>query len=338
LSLKQSPQYYHRVLEQIQPKARPVFEDEQMQERVWGRRWGVYNDVGTLKMVLLHRPGDELKVMSRDKYDPSIEALIDVEEQWYFRSDREPDLAKMQEEHDTLVSIYKEHGVDVQFVDCSPRNPNAMFLRDDGIVVKGGMIICRMGPVGVPYGTGRRGEEAYVTRKVASLGMPILHTIHGAGLMEGGSFCLIDEHHAAVGTSYRGNAEAVDQIRNVLKHQDIELIEVPLTGYSLHIDGACVMISHKRALVDVTRLPWWFLSRLEELDVQLVHLDPRDGPSALNCMALSPKKTLMNTQAKWTADKLDKMGHEVTLIEFDECHKHGGSIHCASLPLIRERD
>lgn len=44
-----------------------MFEDEQMQQRVLQRRWGAYNDVGTMKMVLLHRPGDEIKVMSEDK-------------------------------------------------------------------------------------------------------------------------------------------------------------------------------------------------------------------------------------------------------------------------------
>jgi N-dimethylarginine dimethylaminohydrolase len=338
MSPKQSAQYYHRVLERILPKAKPVFEDEDMQERVWDRRWGVYNDVGAMKMVLLHRPGDELKVMSDDKYDPEIEALIDDHEQWYFRSDKGPDLAKMQAEHDGLVTVYREHGVDVQFVDCAPRNPNGMFLRDDGIVVKGGFIVCRMGPVGVPHGTGRRGEEAYVTRKVASLGMPILHTVHGAGLMEGGSFCLIDERHAAIGTSYRQNAEGVDQVHNVLKHQGIELIEVPLVGHSLHIDGCMVMISHKKALIDITRLPFWFIDKLHELDVEPVHLDPRDDHIAINCIALSPTKVLMNDRGKYTGDTLDKMGFGVIQIPYDECHKHGGSIHCSSLPLIREED
>ena len=41
-----SGQYYHEVLKRIPPRDLPAFEDEAMQERVWGRRWGVYNDVG----------------------------------------------------------------------------------------------------------------------------------------------------------------------------------------------------------------------------------------------------------------------------------------------------
>lgn len=336
MSLKDSPQYYHVVLERIPPKAFPVFEDEDMQKRVWGRRWGVWNDVGTLRMVLLHRPGDEIKQMTADKYDPTIEALIDDRDQWYFRSDKGPDLEQMQREHDGLVAVLREQGVQVEFVDCAPRNPNGMFLRDDALIVKGGAVISRMGPVGQDYGTGRRGEEAYVTRKLVALGMPVLRTIHGAGLLEGGSFCFLDEHHAAVGASYRCNKEGIDQLRNVLQHQEVELIEVPLVGHSLHIDGAIVMISHKTALVDITRLPYWFLDTLKELDIKTIYLDGRDDHIAINCIALSARKLLMNDRSKWTADDLDRLGFEIIQIPYNECHKHGGSIHCSTLPLVRD--
>ena len=148
-----------------------------MQKRVWGRRWGDRNDVGTLKMVLLHRPGDEIRLMTADRYDPSIEALIDDDEQWYFRSETGPDLARMQAEHDAFANLLRENGVETVFMDGAPRNPNAMFTRDTGMVVDGGLIVSRMGPVGKPYGTGRRGEELYLTRKAAELGMPILRTV-----------------------------------------------------------------------------------------------------------------------------------------------------------------
>ena len=45
MSLKDSGQYYHEVLKRIPPRDLPAFEEESMQERVWGRRWGVYDDV-----------------------------------------------------------------------------------------------------------------------------------------------------------------------------------------------------------------------------------------------------------------------------------------------------
>ena len=335
MSLKDTPQYYHMVLQRIPPKSTPVFEEEGMQERVWGRRWGVHNDVGRLRAVLVHRPGAEMEVMSEDKYDPTIEALIDDREQWYFRSDQAPDIKKMQEEHDGMTAAMRDHGVEVVYVDCSPRNPNAMFTRDTAMAVKGGVVIGRLGPVGEDHGTGRRGEEAYVARKIAELGMPILRTIHGEGLMEGGSFCFLDEHHAAVGTGFRQNPAGVDQLRNVLEHQDVELVEVPLVGHSLHIDGAIVMVDYQKALVNVTRLPFWFLDLLRDLDIEPIDVDPRDN--ALNCIALAPGKLLMPDSARWTGDKLDRLGFECIQVPYDECHKHGGSIHCSTMPLVRDR-
>ena len=37
----------------------PAFESEAEQVDGWGRRWGCTNDVGKLRAVLMHRPGDE---------------------------------------------------------------------------------------------------------------------------------------------------------------------------------------------------------------------------------------------------------------------------------------
>jgi N-dimethylarginine dimethylaminohydrolase len=336
--LRNSSMYYHVVLERIPPKASPAFEAPEMQERVWGRRWGVYNDVGTIRVILMHRPGDELRLMTADKYDPSIDALIDDEEQWYFRSDRGPDIPAMQKEHDALVAILKENGVEVVYVDGGPRDPNAMFTRDMGMVVNGGIIISRMGPVGKPYGTGRRGEEAFISRKVAEIGMPILHTIHGEGLMEGGSFTFLNERTAVTGLSARGNKSAADQIRRVLEVQGVDLIEVPLTGYAMHIDGAIVMVDHDKAIINVERLPYWFIDKLKELDIEGIQGDYRDVAFAVNCIAVKPGKVIMDGLAPRTADMLRARGLEVITTPYSECRKHGGGIHCSTLPLVREKD
>jgi N-dimethylarginine dimethylaminohydrolase len=331
-----SSMYYHIVLERIPPRALPPFEEEEMQRRVWGRRWGVYNDVGALKVVLMHRPGDELKRMTADKYDPTIDALIDDEEQWYFRSDRGPEIEKMQAEHDTLVKVMRDNGVEVEFVGGGPLDPNSMFTRDMGMVVRGGIVISRMGPVGRQFGTGRRGEEAYIARKVAEMGMPILHTIHGEGLMEGGSFCYLTEKVAAIALSKRGNPCGADQVRQVLKVQGTQLIEVPLVGFSMHIDGAIVMVDHDKAIVNIERLPYWFIDKLQELGVEPIYADYRDASLAVNCLALKPGKIVMDELAPWTAEKLASRGVEIVAIPYRECRKHGGGIHCSTLPLVRE--
>lgn len=336
--LSDSSMYYHVVLEHMTPRALPAFEDEEMQKRVWGRRWGVYNDVGTIRTVLMRRPGDELKIITADKYDPAIDALIDREEQWYFRSDRAPDLEAMQAEHDALVKIFTDHGVEVVMPEGGPRDPNSMFTRDMGMVVQGGIIVSRMATVGRAFGTGRRGEELYLTRKLAEIGMPILHTIHGDGLMEGGSFCYLTEKVAAIALSKRGNESAARQVRNVLEVQGVELLEVPLVGYSMHLDGAIVMLDFDKAIVNIERLPYWFLEKLEALGIEAIPADYRDSRLAVNCIALRPGKVVMDELAPWSIERVLSRGIEVVTTPYKECRKHGGGIHCSTLPLIRERD
>ncbi len=336
-TLRSSSQYYHVVLSRIPPRATPVFHEEEMQRRVWGRRWGVYNDVGTLRTILLHPPGEEILVMTSDKYDPEIDALIDDEEQWYFRDDRGPDLVKMQDEFAALVRVLETHGVEIVTVGGAPRDPNAMFVRDCGMVVKGGAIISRMGPVGKAHGTGRRGEERFVLQKLAEIGMPILRTIAGDGLLEGGSFCFLDEKHAAIGLSFRGNPSGAEQLRHVLQYQEVELIQVPLPGYAMHLDGGIVMVDHDKALLNVERLPYWFLDTLDELGIQKIPADYREGSMAVNCLTLSPGKVIMDDRAVYTAERLASFGMETILIPWEEISKHGGGIHCSTLPLVRER-
>ncbi len=338
MSLKDTPQYYHEVLKRIPPRPLPAFEEPEMQERVWGRRWGVYDDVGPLRLVLVHRPGDEIRVMTADKYDPTIEALIDDDAQWYWRGDRAPDLKRMQAEHDEMTAALRREGVEVVEVGGSPADPKAMYTRDNAVAVRGGAIIARMGPVGSKPGTGRRGEEAFVARKIAELGMPILRTIHGAGLFEGGGFAFLDERHAAIGLSFRQNEEAARQIEEVLAVQGVKLIRVPLTGHSLHIDSALVIVDRGLALVNVSRLPYWFLDTLKELKIHAIDVHHADDPRVVNSLAVRPGRVLypINCGAA-TAERLSRAGVEVIPIDYAECQRNGGGIHCSTLPLVRDR-
>jgi N-dimethylarginine dimethylaminohydrolase len=339
MSLKDSGQYYHEVLKRIPPRPLPAFEDPAMQERVWGRRWGVHNDVGTLRVVLVHRPGDELSVMTADRYDPAIEALIDDDAQWYWRGDRPPDLAKMQAEHDAVTAALRREGVEVVTAGGAPTDPKAMFTRDNGVVVPGGLILCRMGPVGSRPGTGRRGEEAYVARTVAGIGMPILRTIHGSGLFEGGSFALLDEQTAVVGLSYRQNEEAARQIEEVLSVLGIRLIRVALAGHALHIDGQIVMVDHDLALINMERTPYWFLDTLRDLKIRWLEVHWADNSRVVNCLAVRPGKVLLAVNnGEGTAGRLRDNGVEVVPLDYSECQKNGGGIHCSTLPLVRDRD
>jgi N-dimethylarginine dimethylaminohydrolase len=334
--LRKSAAYYHVVLERIPPRAEPAFESPAMQEWVWGRVWGVTNDVGRLRLCALHRPGDEMAIIDPDKYDDAIEALIDDREQWYWRDSTGPDLARLRRQHDALRAALVAEGVEIVEVPGGAGDVKAVFTRDQAVAIDGGAIVCRMGPVGYAPGYGRRGEEAHITRVLAGLGMPILRTIAGTGLLEGGSVCFLAERVAAVGMSFRQNDEGARQLEEALAVTGTRLIRVPLTGHSLHLDGCIVMVDHDKALINMTRLPYWFLDTLKELGVRPIHIWPTEE-KAVNSLAVHPGRVIIAAGCPYTIERLNRAGVETIPIEYDEVAKNGGGIHCSTLPLIRDR-
>ena len=71
-----STEDYHRVLKYFPPMEEPSFESEEMMEFVWGRRWGCNSEVGRLKTVLMRRPDHEMDVITMDKWDDEIGAIM----------------------------------------------------------------------------------------------------------------------------------------------------------------------------------------------------------------------------------------------------------------------
>ncbi len=313
-------------------KPEPAFESPEMLEKVWGRRWGLNNDVGKLHMVLVYRPGAEWGVMqSGGEYRPEEGAWIGPDYMWYWADKNRPNFQLVQAQHDGLVAVLEAEGIEVVHVQGAlPHLSKTIYTRDPAIMTKGGAIVCRFG---IDY---RIGEELPFTRTLANLGVPILHTIHGTGLMEGGSFAWLNSETAVVGVGHRCNYEGARQLGEVLKTQGVELLLIDNMGYGLHIDGSFLMVDVDTALAFSYELPWWFLEKLKEMGIRVIEADPHDGPFGVNCLAVKPGRVIMASHAERTADRLDKLGIEVIPVDYSEIHKGGGGVHCSTLPLIRD--
>ncbi len=323
---------YMNLHRRIQGQGEPTFEDPAMQEIVWGNVWGLNNDVGRLRKVLVHRPGIEWDVMKTGgAYVPEIDALLGPHDMWYWKGRERPDIPKAQAQHDNLTGALKAEGIEIiEVLDPLSHLTKTIYTRDTAIIVKRGAVLCRFG---IDY---RRGEELPVMRTLAEIGMPILHTIHGKGLMEGGSFLWLNQTAAAVSIGHRSNHEGARQLGEVLKTLGVELLWVDNTGYGLHIDGSLVMLKPDLAMAFVNDLPWWFLDRLKEMGIHILDAVEGDGWQSVNCLAVSPGRVIMPASAERSAGKLIKAGIEVIPIEYDEIPKGGGGIHCSTLPLVRD--
>ena len=322
------PAGYHQSL--FPPLPEPPFDAAEERERVWGERWGANSEVGTLRAVLMRRPGPELERITSDGWDPAVGAMVDPDAGWYWESERPPDTALVQEQYEGLLETLGAEGVQVHLAEPVAANfSKAMYTRDPLVIVPGGAIVGRLAP------RMRRGEEQSMTRAVASVGMPILRTIVGTGLVEGGSFAKLTPTVAAFGTSIRCNEDGARQLEETLAYFGIELIVVPMAGFSIHLDGAFAMVDVDKALVHAADLPYWFLTRLADLGIEPIWCHP-DELWAVNSLTISPGHVLMSEGNPYTAERLERRGVDVVCLPYDEIQKNGGGIHCSTIELIRE--
>lgn len=323
---------YNETVKMFATPGSPPVEDPGELEAYWGRAWGIDNDVGRIRAILMHRPGDEMKIIDPQKRIESIGSYGDLEAGWYFQSDTLPALAEMQAQHDALIAALTARGIEVHHVDGDAgKRLKSCYTRDPFIMCKGGAIICRMGT------RIRRGEELAITRTLARLGIPILRTLSGTALMEGGSFAWINEKTAVIGCGIRVNREGAEQIGEVLKRQGVDLIIIDLVGYDIHIDGSFLMIDKDLALVDPSGLPFSFLEKLKELRVRTIEVSPDDNKWIVNSLAVAPGELIMPEGASnRTLDTLGRHGIRWTVLAYDKMQLNGGGIHCSTTPLIRD--
>ena len=323
---------YTQTIKTFAAGAEPPFEDESELLHSWGKVWGIDNDVGRIRSILMHRPGPEMQVVDPAKRLAEIGSYGDPAVGWYFQSDTPPDIPLMQAQHDAYVAALQAEGVEVHFVDGEAGNRlKQVYTRDPLIMVKGGAIVCRMGA------RIRRGEELAITRTLARIGIPILRTISGKGIMEGGSFAWLNEKTCAIGVGVRVNREGAEQVREVLARQGVELLIVELTGYDIHLDVSFLMIDKDLAILNPMGLPYSFLEELTRRGIRYIETDPGDDPWIVNSIAIAPGKMLMPEGAtNRTLDRLAAAGVTWTTVPYAAVHKNGGGLHCSTTPLRRD--
>jgi N-dimethylarginine dimethylaminohydrolase len=323
---------YTQTVKTFAAGAEPPFEDESELLASWGAVWGVDNDVGRIRSILMHAPGPEMSVVDITKRLPEIGSFGDPKLGWYFQSDTPPDIPLMQAQHAAFVAQLQAEGVEVHFMDGEVGiRLKQCYTRDPFIMVKGGAIVCRMGA------RIRRGEELAVTRTLARIGVPILRTISGTGVMEGGSFAWLNEKTCAIGVGVRVNREGALQVGEVLARQGVELLIVDLPGYDIHLDVSFLMIDRDVALINPQGLPFSFLEELTDRGIRVIEIDPADDPWIVNSLAIAPGKLIMAEGAtNRTLDRLAAAGVSWTTMPYAAMHKNGGGLHCSTTPLRRD--
>jgi N-dimethylarginine dimethylaminohydrolase len=322
-----SPAHVHHILG---PEPEPGFLDAGELTSNWGAKWGAADEVGTLRTVLMRRPNAGLANITADAWNDDIGALIDPDKTWYWFDREAPDLELLHSQYDGFVGTLEKEGVEVVFApDLDETFTKSIYTRDPLITVPGGAVVLRLAP------RMRRGEEQSITRTVAETGLPILGTLTGTALAEGGSFVKLRPDLALFGTSVRCNKQGFAQIRRIVESVDMEVIEVPLPGYLIHLDGVLTMLDDDLALINSTNLPFETIQLLASLDIETIDV-PVGEEWAVNSLVIGRRRVIVADHLVRTAELLSSRGIEVLPVAYSEIAKNGGSLHCSTMELRRD--
>ncbi|MFM9105132.1 MAG: dimethylarginine dimethylaminohydrolase family protein [Chloroflexota bacterium] len=286
----------------------------------WWGDWGVSSVCGRRRAVLIRRPG------------PELEAIDDFEKV-QMRADLVPAIAR--EQHDAMAAAYREHGVEVHYVENGRLDkPNSFFMRDLMLMTPEGAIITR------PASTVRAGEERFVAEALGRIGVPILMTVHGSGTFEGADVTWIDRDLCFLAEGLRTNEEGANQVERMLREIGVaEVVRVGLPWGAMHLDGLLNVLDRDLAVVWPRRTPLKVVQKLRDRGFRFVDVeDEREAQDCLpmNFVALAPGKVLMPAGGTRMQARYEAAGVECVTVEIGELIKGGGGVHCMTGFLKRD--
>jgi dimethylargininase len=285
------------------------------------RNYGSQSMIAPLRRVLVKRPDEAFATA-----DP---------EQWHYTA--RPDLAAARREHDALVGLLRQAGVEVFYhEEPQPGRADAIYVYDPAIVTDQGAVILSLGKAL------RRGEEAPMARRLEELGVPVAYALHGEARAEGGDLLWLDHDTLAVGLGFRTNAEGLRQIREVMADLGVRVLPVELPYHTgpqacLHLLSLISIVDEGLAVVypPLLSVPFW--QELQARGYRTVEVPPEEFETmGTNVLALAPGDCLMlegNPVTRW---RLEAAGCRVRTYRGDEIsHRAEGGPTCLTRPILR---
>lgn len=225
--------------------------------------------------------------------------------------DRVPiDLTRARAQHAAYQRVLERHGYDVIELPEEPELPDSVFVEDAAVVLDECAIITR------PGAESRRAEIPSIQAALAHYRE--LHEISEPGTLDGGDVLRLGRR-LFVGLSTRTNADGIEQLRNIVRPYEYEVVDVEVNG-SLHLKSAVTAVADDLVVVDADALdPAIFGVRYVEVPGNAANM------LRLNGVVLCPL-----TGASVVAE-LEARGVKVELVDNSELAKAEGGLTCCSL-------
>jgi N-dimethylarginine dimethylaminohydrolase len=305
--------------------------------------FGVPNEVGELRRVLVHRPGKELEIANLNPPMHHFESQVDVK--------------RFQSHHRMMTEALIDSGVEVldigTLVADDPfaskliqQSPNLVYTRDTSTITDAGAILFRMGL------ESRRYETPIIKAAHLAAGTPIAHYTPEEHTLEGGSFILLEGRVALAALTPRVTQGGIEDLQSFLLNEQLvdQFIQINPPKTVSHIDTEFTELHRKIALFNsatleanpatiFTRSETWTASFLEWLrdnayDIIEINTHERDE-MACDLLTIDEALILHSTSNDHVIGEIRERGIEVIQIPGNEFVKGNGGVHCMTCPILR---
>ena len=289
--------------------------------------FGAQNMVSKLKKVLMKKPQNFMSKVDSQK--------------WHYTSPLDQEI--LNENYNEFYKIIKNSGAEI--FDLKLRNENeelcdSIFTHDPSFVLNDGAIILNMGK------NLRKKETEEHINFYSEEKIPIIGKVINDGTVEGGDCLWINKKTLVVGESNRTNRNGIDQLANIVKRHNVELISIKLPRHNnenscFHLMSLISMLDYDLAITCASFMPEDLSNLLKDNNIKIIEI-PKDeylesNSLCVNILALSPRNLVAMKGYPKTNELLIKSGCKINLFSGKElCIKAEGGATCLTRPIWRE--
>lgn len=285
--------------------------------------WGIRNDHGKLREVLLGRPDHYRWVEA----GPLIGRTLANADHTGARFDLQVAMAQ----HAEMVSIYEENDVACHYLDADEVLHRNFFARDSSAMTPWGPLVCHM------QLKPRRADYATVIKFYQSHDIPIWQ-FATAGHFEGGDFNIIEEGRVLIGhCGERSEKAGSEQVAEFVRAEGWEAVVAPISREFVHMDGLIVPLADKLVVACVDAMEPWLVEVVRGWGIEIIDVAYREARNlGVNLVALGDSKVLSMSGAEELNAKMRALGFQVYDPDMSMFTLGGGGVHCLCQALRRD--
>jgi N-dimethylarginine dimethylaminohydrolase len=285
--------------------------------------WGIDNDYGPLRDVLLGRPHNYRWVDA----GPIIRRTLQNQDKTGVAFNLQTAMAQ----HAEMVRIYEGAGVICHYLDADEALHRNFFARDSSAMTPWGALICHM------QLKCRRADYVTAIKFYQDNNIPIWKYAT-AGHFEGGDFVILEPGTVLIGyCGERSEQAGAEQIAAWVREKGWEAQVAPISREFVHMDGLVVPLAPKLAVACLDALEDWLVDWMRGKGFDFVDVGYTEAKNlGVNLVALGNDRVLSMKGSGKLNEKMRALGFEVFEPDMSMFTLGGGGVHCLCQALRRD--